>query len=235
MASFYLYLLKAVLVVLSAGKVEFPCNRSFVSFFCVDIQRWGKRRLRPHSRRAPVAHARALPSGGTDKGRVFWTVSSTRVVLMSSVNRQKILMGIICCHGLQSIADDCYGLKILRRYPKLSNYRLEMHLFCFLSTLQALSLILETLLKLLKNLRPFAGIIVVIISSVCLAIFWRISAFRHFAGIIVAITSFGVLIHFSYAWCSYCYFFLFSCSRLFIMFLLCLAWCYLLMSLIHRM
>ena len=116
---------------------------------------------------------------------------------MSSVNRQKILMGIICCHGLQSIADGCYGLKILRRYPKLSNYRLEMHLFCFLSTLQALSLILETLLKLLKNLRPFAGIIVVIISSVCLAIF-----LMH--GVVIVVFSF-------------------PCSRLFIMFLLCLA------------
>ena len=63
--------LKAVLVVLSAGKVEFLCNRSFVSFFCVGIQRWGKRRLRPHSHRAPVAHATALPSGGADKGHVF--------------------------------------------------------------------------------------------------------------------------------------------------------------------
>lgn len=53
-------------VVLSAGKVEFPCNRSFVPFV-----RWysemRKRRLRPHSCRTPVAHATALPSDGADK------------------------------------------------------------------------------------------------------------------------------------------------------------------------
>lgn len=173
MASFYLYLLKAVLVVLSAGKVEFPCNRSFVSFFCVDIQRWGKRRLRPHSRRAPVAHATALPSAGADKtSRVLNRVEQQgrpRVQCQSAKNsnghNNLLSWTTINCRWLLRI------LKILRRYPKLSSYRLEMHLFCFLSTLQALSLILETLLKLLKNLRPFAGIIVVITSSVCLAIF----------------------------------------------------------------
>ena len=132
MTSFYLYLLKAVLVVLSAGKVEFPCNRSFVSFFCVDIQRWGKRRLRPYSRRAPVVHATALPRAGADKtSRVLNRVEQQgrpRVQCQSAKNsnghNNLLSWTTINCRWLLRI-------KILRRYPKLSNYRLEMHLFCF--------------------------------------------------------------------------------------------------------
>lgn len=110
-------------------------NFCFIGLLCLfsalifrDGEKWDFHLIRV----APFAHASALPSAVADKRHLFWTVSSTRVVLVSSVNQQKILMGIIiCCHGLQSSVDGCCGLKILRRYPKLSKYRLEMHLFCF--------------------------------------------------------------------------------------------------------